>query len=187
MPPKTRGGPPPEPSLELFGEGVRRGIERIGQSFTAPDDDWVNGLLHIETKRHEHEVYVLDGTLLQPGRKDALFQYLAALLQERKAVRYGLLLNAWMLKTERREGESREQASERAMAQSAEWSGHFDEHPERVELLTLELVDSERAEHWHALIERHEEGPPTLAPWECFPGEVEGRVTWLRRSLQEEA
>jgi hypothetical protein len=152
---KGRVPPTREPSLEVFGEQVRRNVVAIGERFTDPDDDWLPGLLHLENERHEHEVYGLDPELFQPGRKDAVFHQLAELLRERQALRYALLINGWMLVSKMREGESTEEAADRFMAQTGEWVDHFGEHPDRVEMLTVELVDRERGETWQAAIKRY--------------------------------
>lgn len=183
MPPKTRGEPL-EPSLEVFGQGVRDQLEQIGRRFKRPDDDWINGLLHLENERHEHEVYGLTNGLFAPERKAALFAYLAELLKARKAIRYALMTNAWALAAKPQAGESLERAGQRLEATTDEWSGHFGEHPERIEVLWLEIVDRERGEAWRAEIKRFPDKPPQLGSWERFEGEVGGRIPELRKALQ---
>lgn len=176
--PPTRG-----PSLEVFGETMRRQVAAIGERFTKPDDDWLPCLLHLETKSHQHRVAMVEPKLLAPETKDALFAGLVEYLRQNEAIRYGILVNGWALAVQPREGEELAEASKRLMAETEEWTGHYGEHPDRIEVLTIELVDQERAESWQARIMRYPDRPPKLQPWERLGDETSGRMTWLRAAL----
>jgi len=180
VPPKTT--PPIEHGFDAFGAHVRSTLEEIGRTFSNPDDDWFIGLLHIETAQGGAEVYMLDGTCFDPRFKDATFKRLYALLRERSTLRYALMANAWVIKGKVHDDETQERARERANAIVSEWRGHFDEHPERIEALTLEIVERDRAECWGAEIVRSPDRPPTLKPWVRY-ADVDGRIPGLRKAL----
>lgn len=121
----------------------------------------------------------LPGELFESeGSKDLLVRFLGGFLRRVEAKRFGLLLNAWMLK-----GHSTNKAD--AEAEFGEWRGHFHTHPNRVEVLNLLIADTQEAQVWMAEINRDETEPPTLDEWQQA-GSAEGRFMELAEVLQDD-
>lgn len=179
-------------STELFGERVRRMIVEVGQEFKNPDDDWVSVLFFEDEDGYPGVVPLPGEAFANDDTKDVLVVALTRLLEMAKAKRYALLLNAWMLRssmpppTEGTEEEKHELAKTQMLSEHAEWTGHYDEHPDSVEVLWVMLVDREHSELWMAEIKRNDETPPTLDEWRLMPGGAEGRFVALASALQED-
>lgn len=159
-------------SLEVFGQHMRNQIERVGQSFTQPDDDWIS-ILHIETGDRDHMIVGIDGeAFANDFTKDQLAYFLQETITETQAIHYGLLINTWTVVTDDLESGLAYRPSE---------------HPERFETLVVMLADRHHDEMWTAKIIRHENAPPTLTEWEMFPtsGAYFGRFANLRECLRD--
>ena len=173
-------------STEVFGETVRQMVKGVGSTFEKPDDDWIC-MLFFEDKNGDPGMTPLPPQMFENDQtKDLLVALIAHMLRHMNVKRYALLLNGWMLKTSipRDVEESAAQAEEQLLALHAEWSGHYDKHPESVEVLSLVVADSEQSQMWLAEIKRTEDAPPTLDTWQKG-GEDGGRFSVLAEVLKE--
>lgn len=93
------------------------------------------------------------------------------------AVRYAFVFSVWAVTSKTQEG---------IEALADEWGGHFDEHPQRREMVVLHIVDSENEICTTAEINRFEDKPPTLSEWKRGSGEAYGRFPSLREVLRKE-
>lgn len=151
-------------SAEVFAEEIKNMVKDLGETFDRPDDDW-HSMLFVD-RGGEKVVVGIPGEAFADGQsKDFLVQILAKTLAHLQADRYALLLNAWAIGMPQTDL-TPEEAEEQLMAHHAEWSGHYQDHPNAYEVLTLYVVDKERQAMWITKIERHEDAPPTLAEWE---------------------
>lgn len=172
-----------ELTTDSFGAEIRDQVVTVGNGFKQPDDDWLP-MLWIETQ---------DDMVLMPvplelfdsaAHKDMLVYAIGSILKANKAKRYALLLNGWTIKIDRREGETIEQAQERFHAIHDEWTGHYDQHPNRGEVLSLHVGDRQKLETWTCEIQRTAGAPPTLTPWEQASAD-DGRFAQIGLMLQQ--
>jgi len=152
---------------EQFGERIRSLVEGRQKQFTQPDDDW-DSIVYFQINDDEGDVAIgnLKHVLSQHwGNRDAIVLKLAQEMSQRNAVRVALVLNFWT-----KPDDDSEVAPEK--------------HPDRGEALIILLADSEDAVEWKALIERHEDSPPTLGEWACSPApRTGGRFNTLLQVL----
>lgn len=166
-------------SLDVFAEGIKRIVEGIGDDFTETDDDWMATLI-IETDDGQRLAIGLSGDLFDGEfRKDILVMTMKHTLAGMKAMRYALVLSAWGILG--REGGTEEEIR----ATHQEWRGRFQDHPERIEMVVLQIVDREQEFGMTAEIQRHEDKPPTLGEWKKSTG-MSGRFPSLREALHTE-
>lgn len=177
-------------STEVFAEEIKRQVINVGEeTFNSPDDDWISALF-FENGEGEKTYAPLSPELFATDlTKDMLVYVLGQILRDAGARRFALLLNAWRLGTPLGSNDeaplSKEEGLQRAQAMHEEWSGHYHEHPESVEVLVLQIADQDTAQTWMAEIQRTETDPPTLSEWESVPGE--GRFAALASALQDDA
>lgn len=127
------------------------GARRIGEGFTRPDDDWAPVLI-VGGARPVTAGLDLDD-------KDAMAHAISEIIREHEAEAAALVTSGW-------------QSSDPAAASG---TMRASEDPERVEILTVAVMDAERAEWWCAEITRYEEAPPVLGDWEMLSPTASGR------------
>ena len=122
------------------------------------------------------DVYEIDTASFDAETKPELFGRMIELVGD-TAVRLAFISSAWAL-------ERGAMTPQQFEAESRVWADHLDEHPNRVEMLTVYVTDSEQELFWAAEINRHADRPPTLGQW--GPTEIGGRLTGLRGALRAE-
>lgn len=129
----------------------------LGQTFDAPDDDWMPVMFL--RKRKEDDSTELIVAAFDPAfvsnatSKDDMARAMGMLVQQARADACAILLSAWMVQIDK------EEADENGIPRPSE-------HPERVESLILQVIDAGHYEAYNATILRDGEQPPALTDWE---------------------
>jgi hypothetical protein len=135
---------------ELARRVLETGALRIGSEFVYPDDDWEPTWL-VLTKTQ--------GTIVSPGRgveKYEMTDYVAGLARRWGAVALAHLHSSWLV------------VGPELAQRAADQHGSTEGIDERQEVLLLATYTVGNARHYIAHIERHENAPPTLAPFELL-------------------
>ncbi len=130
-------------------------VRAVGDSFSAPDDDWMPVAL-IDSRVHGFVPVAL-----QFSDKDPLVSGLQKLLRQTAAERCALVMSAW------------------SAIVGPEWDGlPAAQIADRFEVVAVTIIDRERVEGYSARIERREDAPPILGSWDSLlpeHGTVTGR------------
>lgn len=125
---------------------LQTGAERVALDFRRPDDDWDPMWLVLTDEK---------GTLVTPGHNVEKYQmvaYVAKLAQRWGAVAIGHLHSSWMV-------------TDPAAVQLATDRDGVTEGLPRDEVLLIATYTAGNARQCIAAIERHDDAPPTLAPF----------------------
>jgi hypothetical protein len=148
-------------TLEEMQEFMQESIKNIGANFTTEDDDWMQIAL-LETP-NGMDVVPLDGALFDSAHtKDALAFVLRKLMVTQGVVRYGVLMNAFMIRKNREEDADLIEAVRREEMLVSDIPG-------RTETLILTLGDAETEYSLLAPINFTDKGVRTLGEWEKTP------------------
>ena len=143
---------------------LQSGAERVGAKFTEPDDDW-DPIWMIVTKTQ--------GTLLMPGSdvdKYEMTDAVATLARRWGAIGLGHLHSSWIV------------TDPESVAIATERNGSTVGLP-RDEVLLLATYTAGNARHYTASITRHEDGPPTLGPFELMFDATENEIVKLAGAM----
>jgi hypothetical protein len=158
---------------------ITDGLAKIQERFERPDDDWpmvffwqdtegVKGM-DLPLELFEHETM-----------KDVLAEVLRRVVAQHSAFRYGIVMNAWVV---RPEGE--EELAE--LMRLREQGVRNSQVPGAFEQLSVHVGDAEQEQVWSARIERDGTSTPTLTEWEnqTETATFEGRFVNLNAYMQE--
>jgi hypothetical protein len=127
-------------------------VEDIGRSFGSPDDDWMPVLLSFGGTGSR--VIVL-------GDDKEQWHNEAAALRESEPAFVAAILSSWKVETENYDEDGPRPS----------------EHPDRQEVLFIEMSDGQHFEMWEAPIIRFDITPPTLGEWQKRDiTEIAGRI-----------
>jgi hypothetical protein len=149
-------------SYRTFAQSMLASVERIADSFTMPDDDWVPALIIDSRVLGPMPI----GFVMTPD-KDAVVAALAQLLRETRTERCVLVLSAWQAEV------------------GPGWDGRpAAELSNRREVVAVTVIDAERVESYSAPILRFADAPPRLGEW-TMTACTDGRfVTPLQRAMR---
>lgn len=170
-------------TLEDMRLWVTSSVAKIERGFTEPDDDWIQ-IMFIQTPTEINMLPLHNEWFANGTSKDLLGEILKQTVARFGTIRYGILLNCFSLAVDAPGGEMADLDAnfmERVRSEGVRLS----EHPRSRETLMLILGDAEGEQEWHCYIERHENKPPTLTPWEQKPADAvsTGRFVGLNAYL----
>lgn len=166
-----------EAAFEGMSRFIQKMTERVGATFTKPDDDWYPVLFLMTARGLEvHDVR---------GDKDEMPVKVERLMLQTNPTYAALLISAYVSTVQ--VDADRPELLALALERIDAFGPSND--PERSEALFLETADH-FGQHalWEAAIHRHTDKPPTLGEWEKdrFSNNVAGRLSGLlRRCFQK--
>lgn len=141
------------------------GAEHVGKSFVLPDDDWISVWAFIS---RDGFGTIISGDL----HKYDMVERVGQLAREFDAVAAGSLNSSWGLIRDDIGPERMEELRQLHLNGMP-----LSEMPESSELLVLVLYTAGTVEAHSAIINRFDDRPPTLQPWEKFGAdEIGGRM-----------
>lgn len=150
--------------VESMYEMVERMAKDVGGDFTEPDDDWFP-VAHVLTKKGERFVLAIDLDFMQnEATKGRLVKNLTDFIRKKKVTHFTLVLSTWIVKADRKPGID--------LDTQAEEVGLPSQHPDREEMLLVTSFDADTFITGFALIERHDDAPPTLGEFERMPDDA---------------
>jgi hypothetical protein len=128
-------------------------VEAVGQSFTRPEEDWLPALLLLTP-----EGMTVVGITLEESQKGSLKGVVGSIVRTYKPTFAALVLSCWI----------RDVPQDNPLAGlDVELMGAYgvSTHPQRREMLMVEMCDGTHTEYWEAPIIRYNDRPPTLGAW----------------------
>lgn len=169
-------------TFEQFRDHVLLVIRKVGRTFDEPDDDWVPVVFAYNPAVSKIETISPTEMLDTPRGKDFFADIaLPVMLTGSGALYAAFLSSAWTVSLE-----NLPVVEARALAEQLSRTG-VSNHPDRREILMVQVATAERCENWHAQIVRRTDGPPQLGDWHRQEGQSEGRfANAVQRALQYE-
>jgi len=171
---------------------LKEAVEEIGRTFDEPDDDWLPMVFLISNRGKTFDTVPVFEFMQNEGTKDLLARVVIPdLIRKTGADVFGFVASAWVLKNDGPEirpnmsDEEIEAIKQRVMAEISAIGG-VKNHPDRSEIVALEVISLTRYETWTADIIRHDDGPPTLAEWRGGGGDKHTESRWsgpVRRAM----
>lgn len=134
---------------------VLEAVEEVGNRFTDPDDDWMPTLMLF--RQQSKNIFMMPD--MTPMVKVALPYYIADLIQEVRPEYAAIVLSTWQVKT-RQDSPMHDTSTEMIARFGAR------NHPDRIEVIVVQLADKQSNQMWCAEIKRYPDKPPTLDIWE---------------------
>lgn len=153
-----------ETLADLCAQLAMIGAERVAEQFASPHEDWAPIL--IVSDGRTSETIAIDPALFGSiEAKDQAAQVMAAEIRGHAAAGCALVLSAW------------------SVPDTGDYETAPPERGDRVEVLTVMALDRTQQRIWSAPIQRSDDTPPRLGPWQQERS-AEGRfVEPLRRAL----
>ena len=159
---------PSEPLAALI-RTAKRAVEKIGEDFKDPADDWVPVMgIHAGEEVTIVGLFApegMDHPMNSPEGKDALAAWMTPQLREMGAEAVAFVTSAWTRRYEKDEA-------------PAELPRSIADDPERSECVMIQGIDRGAVQVWTAEIKRFPDRPPQLGEWEEITGgegQYEGR------------
>jgi len=149
-------------AMDVAYDVLASGARRVGEAFTRPADDWRPQWLVLTRTQ---------GTLVMgDAEKHAMAEAVGRLARKFGAIAVGHLHSAWIVDAETAGGQEEFERLYRVVQQQ----GGSTEGLPRKEIVLLAVYCAAEARQYHATIERHEDAPPTLGPFELAVSTADG-------------
>jgi len=139
-------------TLEEFATAAQQMVEKVGESFERPDDDWMPVLIATD-REGQIGVYGFADFVGDAG-KDQQVQVIRQIIEQMGITQLALVQSAWAVTVEAKDFHPEVGLEQRPS-----------EHPERFEMVALSVMDKDKTIFYEAKIKRDDLKPPTLEPW----------------------
>lgn len=171
-------------TLEEFLEYTQGAVEKVGEEFESPDDDWMS-VMHIQSDK-ELTIVGFDPAFLQSDKtKDNMVAAMRKVIKDFRGEKVSIINSAWM---SIRENDSEFHPEVKPDVMPVD-------DPERKEVVMIVAVSpDEKAISSHAEIIRDGTNPPKLSEWKSMGAEIHGRfvepvldaLKYVKREIKEE-